>query len=597
MGGSVVQQAITPFAVFFLRPYKRMLVSTLALMALSAILEAVLIGLLMPMFATLLDVDSAVGGRAFYFLNSLISQMPFESPLTNVLVCFALVAMVAQLTEFGIVALSAHLRAIGKRDASNEVYKHLLHADFRRVIAKPQGEWIHTILTSPHQMTSLFTLCPLMVVQLFRTVAVLVLLLMLSVIVTLGGVLLAVAFYGVTTYVGRRHLLPLGADQVRSSEAQVAIATNAIDGLREIKTYNVGEHWMAKFRFTSDAFSAQASKQATIRFLPPNLLGFVFVALVTIGVAVLQASLGGQYVSFVPGMAVFIAGFGRVSSELAAFGKYRMEIVSMLPFSATVKTELEIKNPGRKDATRLNAAPRVIEFKNVSYSHPGRPTTIDDVSLKMERGQFIAIVGSSGSGKSTLIDLMLGMFEPAEGQILLDGQDLREIDPDKWHSHVGYVGQEGFLFHSSITENILIGRSAADEVVETAAATALIGSLVRGFGQGYATQIGDSGEKLSAGERQRLALARAILEKPKVLILDEATGSLEPETEETILKSLRESMAGGLIVMVSHRLAAVRSADRIIVLDHGSVAETGTHHSLMNKRSAYHRLYAAQGLT
>jgi subfamily B ATP-binding cassette protein MsbA len=248
---------------------------------------------------------------------------------------------------------------------------------------------------------------------------------------------------------------------------------------------------------------------------------------------------------------------------------------------------------GRKE---LPPVSRSLEFRSVTFRYEGsdRPA-LTGVTLTVEAGTVLALVGSSGSGKTTLVSLVPRFYDPTEGAVLIDGQDIREYTLTSLRRQIGIVSQETVLFDESVRNNIAYGRAGAtdDEVIE-AAKQAYAHDFIQRLPEGYETLIGENGVKLSGGERQRLAIARAILRDPPILILDEATSSLDSESERIVQLALANLMRHRTTLVIAHRLSTVQSADRIVVMAHGRVVETGTHGELLQRGGLYQRLHAIQ---
>ena len=224
-----------------------------------------------------------------------------------------------------------------------------------------------------------------------------------------------------------------------------------------------------------------------------------------------------------------------------------------------------------------------------------RHWALDDVSFRAEPGQMVALVGPSGSGKTTITYLLPRLFDPTEGRILLDGHDLRDVTLDTLARHIGMVTQETYLFHDTIGANLRYAKpDAIDEELIAAARAANIHNLIAQLPDGYDTVVGERGYRLSGGEKQRLAIARVILKNPRILVLDEATSSLDSESERAIQEALEEVMVGRTTFVIAHRLSTVLAADTILVLEHGHLVEQGTHSELVARNGVYARLYATQ---
>jgi ATP-binding cassette subfamily B protein len=236
-----------------------------------------------------------------------------------------------------------------------------------------------------------------------------------------------------------------------------------------------------------------------------------------------------------------------------------------------------------------------VKFEDLVFEYePGRPA-LKGINLDVEAGQSIALVGHTGSGKSTIMNLLCRFYDPVEGRVLIDGTDVRDVTIQSLRSQVGIVLQDTFIFSGTIRDNIRFGRlGATDEEVEQAAKAVHAHDFIANLPLGYETEVQERGNVLSMGQRQLISFARALLANPRILILDEATASIDTETELKIQNALKTLLAGRTSFIVAHRLSTIRNADKIIVLDHGKMMESGNHDELMSKQAIYYGLIQAQ---
>jgi subfamily B ATP-binding cassette protein MsbA len=245
-------------------------------------------------------------------------------------------------------------------------------------------------------------------------------------------------------------------------------------------------------------------------------------------------------------------------------------------------------------AASLKTLQEGLAFEGVGFRY-GEEWVLKDLSFECLRGQTVALVGVSGSGKSTAMDLISRFVEPAEGRIVVDGQDLRDWKVEDWRGMIGLVGQDNWLFHDTVTANIAFGDPLPDpDRVRQAAEAANAHGFITEMEQGYATSLAEQGSRLSGGQRQRMAIARALYRNPQLLLLDEATSALDSMAEKEVQEALQHLMVGRTTVVIAHRLSTIQSADRIVVLERGRKVQEGSHAELMQSEGLYRSLVELQ---
>ncbi|MEY9212932.1 ABC transporter ATP-binding protein [Thermobifida halotolerans] len=319
---------------------------------------------------------------------------------------------------------------------------------------------------------------------------------------------------------------------------------------------------------------------------------FTYAVVVVVGVwlGVTGSLTAGQLVAFLFLINLFIAPM-TMATEI--FNEAQNAIAGWRRVLGVLDTVPDIADPGSSGRT-LPRGPVSIRFDHVSYAYPGGPRVLDDIDVEIAPGRRVAVVGETGSGKTTFVKLLTRLMDPAEGRVLLDGTDLREVAFSSLRSRVVMVPQEGFLFDSTLGDNIRFARpEVTDEQIGAAIVDLGLGDWLAGLPHGLDTPVGQRGESLSAGERQLVALVRAAIAGPDLLVLDEATSAVDPATEVRIQRALDRLTRGRTSVAIAHRLSTAEAADEVLVFDDGRIAQRGTHAELVGQPGVYADLHAS----
>ena len=396
---------------------------------------------------------------------------------------------------------------------------------------------------------------------------------------------------------GRR--LKTISEKLQDQVAQaVVVLEEVMSSIKIVKSFTREPYERNRFQEKIEtAFERAVDKLKISAFFGPFILGLTFLVSALLiwygGYQVMQgATTPGELAAFFL-YALIIAGpigtFVRLYTQIQEARGAIQRVYEILD------TQPIIQNP--ENPVPLENITGSIQFENVFFGYQDTPQVIHDASFDVLPGQTVALVGPSGAGKSTIIKLLFRFFDPNSGVIRLDGHDIRALDRKIFLSQIALVPQETLLFGGTVRENILYGKlDATESELEEAAQKANAHEFITNMEKGYDTSVGEKGTKLSGGERQRIAIARAILKDPKILVLDEATSSLDNRSEFFIQEALETFMAHRTTFIVAHRLSTIHKADQIIVLDKGGIVETGQHEDLMNHKGLYHTLYTMKML-
>ncbi len=376
-----------------------------------------------------------------------------------------------------------------------------------------------------------------------------------------------------------------------------SVLQEALTGIRVVKAFGHEEAEGRRFQRSNKAFFGATMKAVQVSSLTAShmeVIGVLSVAFIIWygGYLVINDVMTpGAFFSFLAAMVMAYTPIRRLAGA-------NNTIQQALAAAERVFAVLDLENEQDRDRGKKELAPlsRSLEFRNVTFRYEGSETpALVCINLTIRAGEMVALVGSSGSGKTTLVSLVPRFYDPTEGAILIDGVDIRDCTLRSLRKQIGIVSQDIVLFDDTVRNNIAYGSlEVTDRAIIEAAKAAYAHEFIERLPEGYDTVIGENGVKLSGGERQRLAIARAILRDPPLLILDEATSSLDSESERVVQLALANVMKGRTTLVIAHRLSTVQNANRIVVLQHGQIVEIGSHEELLKRGGVYQRLHAMQ---
>ena len=371
-----------------------------------------------------------------------------------------------------------------------------------------------------------------------------------------------------------------------------AEAEESVSGIRVVKAFAREEHMLDRFQHRVSRVFDQNIYSTRLRAFYSPLLGFIpslglAVVLLIGGRQVIENNLSlGDFTVFYTYLVMLI---GPMRTLGVSLGMAQRAVASGNRMFEILDREPRVTSP--PGAPPLPDGPGRVEFRGVDLSYDGAEPSLTGIDLAVDAGRTVALVGPTGSGKTSLVALIARLYDPSEGEVLVDGADLRTIDVHSLRKSIAFVADDSFLFSATVAENIAYARpDATPEQIEVAARRAQAHEFIAALPDGYDTVVGERGLTLSGGQRQRVAIARALLAEPRVLILDDATSSVDARTEEAIKDGLREVMAGRTTFVVAHRLSTISLADEIVVMEEGRIVDRGTHEELLERCPLYEEI-------
>lgn len=371
---------------------------------------------------------------------------------------------------------------------------------------------------------------------------------------------------------------------------------NNVSGIRVVQAFTNEDHEIKRFKVNNERFRMTKLFSYKVMAWNEAISGILtkVLSLFTLFVGayfVLNGHItNGDFIAFILLSGILLGPINKINMFIESYPKGMAGFRRYIEF---LETEPEIVD--RPEAKMVDEINGEITFSDVSFGYAANNRALHHINLKVNPGETVALVGPSGAGKSTICSLLPRFYEVNEGSISIDGMDIRDFKLHSLRSHIGIVQQDVFLFDGTIRENIAYGDlNASEEDIWYAAQRAQLTDVINALPEGMDTLIGERGVKLSGGQKQRLSIARIFLKNPKILILDEATSALDTETEQAIQQALNELSIGRTTLVIAHRLATIKDADRIVVVSKKGIIEEGTHEQLMERQNAYYGLYTAQ---
>ncbi len=583
---------------FFLRPYKGTLFGLFIISIVIAISETLHVAVLYPILQGTLDIQS--GQDANFFLaviGNMANIIPIDDVVVANLVVFILLTVL--FFVFRMVYLEFSLRVTAKIviERKEAVFQKYVGSDYQFFVDNKQGELLYKAVSAPASIATVLQSLAKVLADIVMLVSIFVLLFSLSWIGTVVAIVLGAGYYYYIRYLSSRVSYVAGVGKREASMRENVVVGEYVTGAKAIKAYDSSSYWSAQFIETVKRYWAYWKRSNFWLRTPANIIDLVLFSLVGVAVIIVKIQNPVGFAAIIPIFGTFIFAIFKLLPRLSNFGVYQMQIMDALPRIEVVRDLLldttygKIKG-GKKILAEFNS---YFEFRNVKFTHKKREATLNGVSLKIEKDKTTAIVGASGAGKSTIVDLLLRLYDVDDGGIYIDDVNIKEYVIASILGKLGFVGQETFIYNASIKDNISFSNNYTMSEITEAAKLANAHEFIQELPDGYDTPVGDRGVRLSGGEKQRIAIARAMIRKPEVMILDEATSSLDNVNERVVQAAIDKVAKHCTALIIAHRLSTIRNADMIYVLDQGKVVESGTHEELLKQKGKYSISYGKEG--
>ncbi len=535
------------------------------------------------------------------YINYFISQTIIHQGKIQALVFICLVILGAfffrNLNRFLAMYFMANVRVGAVKGIRNDVYSKLLILPLSFYTQRSKGDIISRMTSDVQEVEfSIMNYLEMIVRDPVTILAYLVFMISMSPKLTLFVLIILPVTGLIIGRIGKSLRKQSKVGQARYGSL-LGMIEESISGLRIIKAFNAIEYSDKKFRQLNDTYAKLLIWIYRRRDLSSPLSEFLSSVVIVVvlwfgGRMVLADSPTIKAADFITYIVVFSQMIPSAKSLTQGFYSIQKGIASAERIFEILDADEVIEE--KENALPLKSFNKHIEYKNVSFKYENEPV-LKNINLKIIKGQIVAVVGESGAGKSTLVDLLPRFYDVTEGKLMIDGIDIRDYRIDDLRRQMGIVSQDTILFNDTIFNNIAFGLTGvSEEEVIKAAKIANAHDFIVQTENGYQTNIGDRGLKLSGGQRQRLSIARAVLANPPILILDEATSSLDTESEKLVQEALYNIMKDRTTVVIAHRLSTIKNADIIVVLKNGEIVERGTHEELVSKNGVYRRLHDLQ---
>ena len=576
----------------FILNYSRMLpfVRPIWIRALASVLITIPIG----------SLDAVIALSLKPFMDTVImekgGETPFNLPLYVIPLFIVLFTIIQSALDYGSSYLNTWVGGKITNSLKEKVYQKLVTCESAFVDKNTSGFIVFRCDNDPSLACSgLLNNLKVFTTRVFSSISLIIVLFYTSWQLAIIAIfVLGSALYPLTKI--RQKIKEVMGKTVIAGGAVLTAFNETFAGLKTIASYNLEEHQSKKFiDVLKQMFRLQIKYTQKTAWLSPMMHIIISIGIagtIWFGSYLIKsgAITGGDFVAFITALLMLYTPVKNIGKNFTAVQMSFLAIERVFEF-----LNMKMSVTEKENASDLNPIQNKIEYKNVTFSYDKNKTVLNNVNLTIQKGQKIAFVGNSGGGKTTLVNLLPRFYELTQGEILIDGKNIKDVTLKSLREQIAVVFQDNFLFAGTIRDNILLGKeNATDTEINQALKSACLDEFIATLPKGLDTSIGERGVLLSGGQKQRVAIARAFLKNAPIVILDEATSALDNKSEAIVQQAIDNLMHDRTVFVIAHRLSTIQNADKIVVVNEGHLVEEGTHDELLNLQGAYHALYMAQ---
>lgn len=574
-------------------PYKKITIALFIIMLLAAIFEALGLSMIVPLLGTILD-NTAPGeeGHAIVFFNNMMSRyVPEDMRILTISLIFLSIFIIKNIIIYARSVMAVYYQSTLRKHWSTSMLNKYIRAEYEYITSSRKGALINNLFNETFIAAKFVGKMVAFFSKLLTALCIYCLLLFVNWYLTLFLSAILAVFFGLFWKISKKSVDSMGKKRLAMLQTATAEGEEALDAVRQIKLFSLEKFILKEFSQMFNVIRNLFVKMSFYLSLPIPL-GEIFIISCFVAIILYFEYFGNiSIVAMLPMMAFALISSARLYQNISTLVSGRLWFQANFPSINLISTILagkEIKKETLSNGVKIEKLEGDILFKDVTFSYNNSRRILKNLNLRIQKNKITAIVGKSGSGKTTFVDLLCGLYKGYKGEIMCGDRKFSDLNLFSWRKIIGFVSQDTFLFNTSVKENILFGKpESTEEDILIAAKMANAHEFIMKLPKAYDTVLGDRGLTLSGGQRQRLTIARALIRSPELLIFDEATSSLDTESERLIHESIESLRNNKTIIIISHRLSTIKSADLIHVIDNGNIVESGTYEELINRQGFF----------